>query len=183
VLLVTLPETLARVQQELDLQIALGQALSATKGFAAPEAEQAYARARALCIQVGDTPQLFTTLWCLCRLYHGRGALSTARELGEQLLRLAEHAADPTHRLDAHDTLGYGSFYLSEYAAAWRHMEQGIALTDPETQRTLMLRRGLASGVTCLAVAANALWCLGYPAQAVQRSQGALVLAQELAHP
>jgi predicted ATPase len=32
-------------------------------------------------------------------------------------------------------------------------------------------------------VAAQVLWCLGYPAQAVQRSQEALALAQSLAHP
>jgi predicted ATPase len=37
--------------------------------------------------------------------------------------------------------------------------------------------------VWCLAVASNALWCLGYPAQAAQRSQEALTLAQSLAHP
>ena len=61
-LLATLPETPARAQQELDLQIALGPALIATKGQAAPEVEQTYARTRALCAQVGDTPQLFPTL-------------------------------------------------------------------------------------------------------------------------
>jgi len=44
--------------------------LSATRGMAAPEVEQTYARARALCEQVGETPQLFPTLrglynqWC-----------------------------------------------------------------------------------------------------------------------
>jgi predicted ATPase len=37
--------------------------------------------------------------------------------------------------------------------------------------------------VRCLAVAANALWCLGFPVQAVRRRQEALTLAQELAHP
>jgi predicted ATPase len=37
--------------------------------------------------------------------------------------------------------------------------------------------------VTCLAYAANTLWCLGYPAQALQRSKEALALAQTLAHP
>jgi predicted ATPase len=34
-----------------------------------------------------------------------------------------------------------------------------------------------------LIYAANALWCLGYPTQALQRCQEALALAQELAHP
>src|SRR5262249_43300659 len=82
-LLAMLPEAPARAQQELDLQIALGSALMATKGVTAPEVELTYARARALCAQVGDTPQLFPTLWGLCRFYLGRGALPTARELGE----------------------------------------------------------------------------------------------------
>jgi predicted ATPase len=68
-LLTTLPETSTRAQQELTLQIALGPMLMATKGFAAPEVEQAYARARVLCQQVGETPQLFPTLRGLCRFY------------------------------------------------------------------------------------------------------------------
>ena len=72
--------------------MALGPALMATKGTANPEVEQTYARARALCQHVGDPPQLFQTLWGLCRFYRGQGALLTARELGEQLERLA--AAD-----------------------------------------------------------------------------------------
>ena len=182
-LLATLPETPVRAQQELDLRLALGPALSATKGMAAPEVEQTYARARALCTQVGETPQLFPTLWGLCRFYLGRGALPTARELGEQLDRLAQRAADPTHRLEAHDALGSTLFYLGEYAAAQTHFEQGGALTDPAVQRSQAFRSDTAPGVRCLAVATNALWCLGYPAQAVRRCQEALALAQELAHP
>ena len=182
-LLATLPETPARAQQELDLQLALGPALMATKGYAAPEVEQTYARARALCAQVGETPQLFPTLRGLCRFYLSRGALPTARELGEQLYRLAQRAADPTHRLEAHDALGSTLFYLGEYAAARTHLEQGIALIDPAAQRAQALRHDVAPGVRCLAMAANTLWCLGYPAQAVRRSQEALALAQALAHP
>jgi predicted ATPase len=182
-LLTTLPDTPGRAQQELDLQLALGPALMAIKGFAAPEVEQTYARARALCAQVGDTPQRFPTLGGLCRFYQTRGALPTARELGEQLYRLAQRAAAPTPRLEAHDALGTILFFLGEYAAARMHLEQGIALVDPTAQRALALRLGVAPGVRCLAHAAHALWCLGYPAQAVGRSQEALALAQALSHP
>ena len=64
--------------------------------MAAPEVEQTYARARALCQQVGETPQLFPTLRGLWRFYRNRGALPTARELGEQLCRLAQRAAEPS---------------------------------------------------------------------------------------
>src|SRR4029453_17138974 len=82
-LLATLPETPARAQQELDGQIALGPALMVTRGYAAPEVEQTYARARELCRQVGETPQLFPTLRGLCWFYRAQGVLPTARELGE----------------------------------------------------------------------------------------------------
>ena len=94
-LLAMLPETRARAQQELDLQIALGLVLIDTKGRGAPEVEQTYARARVLCQQVGDTPQLFSTLQGLCGFYRSRGALPTARELGEQLYQLAPARGRP----------------------------------------------------------------------------------------
>jgi predicted ATPase len=182
-LLAPLPETPARAQQELALQIALGPALIATKGTAAPAVEQAYARARVLCAQVEETSQLVPALRGLCWFYTTRGALVAARELGEQLDRLAQHEAAPTSRLEAHDAFGVTLFYLGDYAMARAHLEQGIALIDPATQRALALRHGVAPGVRCLATAANALWCLGYPAQAIQRGQEALALAQTLPHP
>jgi predicted ATPase/DNA-binding winged helix-turn-helix (wHTH) protein len=182
-LLATLPETPARAQQELDLQIALGQAWSATKSHGAPEVEQTYARARALCAQVGETPQIFPALWGLWRFYNARLALLTVREIGEQLVQLAECQADPTHRMAAYAALGQTLLGFGDYAAAWKYFEQGIALIDQTAQWTLVLRHGEAPGVRCLGVAANTLWCLGYPAQALQRSQEALALAQTLAHP
>ena len=182
-LLATLPETPARAQQELDVLIALGPALMVTKGYAAPEVEQTYARARALCQQVGNTPQLFPALRGLCEFYFNHGALSTGRELGEQLYRLAQHEAGPTLLLEACDALGIICFHLGEFATARTYLEQGITLTDPAAQQALVLRHAVAPGVRCLAVAANTLWCLGYPAQAVRRSQEALALAQALAHP
>jgi class 3 adenylate cyclase/predicted ATPase len=183
-LLAMLPETPARAQQELDLQIALGLVLIDTMGRGAPEVEQTYARARALCQQVGDAPQLFSTLQGLCGFYRSRGVLPTARELGEQLYQLAQREADPTHLLEAHGALGGILFYLGDYAAARTYLEQGLTLIDPTAQRALVLRSNVTTGVTwCLVHAALTLWCLGYPAQARQRSQEALALAQEQAPP
>ena len=45
----------------------------AAKGYAAQEVEQSYSRARALCHQIGETPQLFPTLRGLCRFYQAGG--------------------------------------------------------------------------------------------------------------
>ena len=182
-LLATLPDTPARAQQEIDLQLALGPALNATRGRAAPEVEQTYARARVLCEQIGETSQRFLILQGLWQFYVNLGALPTARELGQQLLHLAQREDTLMPHLVAHDTLGTTFFILGEYAAARMHCEQGIALIDPTAERTQALRYGLLPEVRCLAVAALALWCLGYPAQAMRRSQEALALAKTLAHP
>jgi hypothetical protein len=105
-LLATLPDTPERAQQELDLQTTLGPALMFTKGQAAPEVLQAYARARALCQQMGETPQLFQVLRGVWLFYLMRMELRTARELGEQLLTLAQQVGDPALLLEAHSTLG-----------------------------------------------------------------------------
>ena len=107
----------------------------------------------------------------------------TAREVGEQLDQLAQRAADPTHCLQAHEALGLTLFHMGDYATARLHLEQGIALTDPATQRAQALRLGLAPVVTCLVYAANLLWCLGYPSQAIGRSQEALAHPHSLGWP
>src|SRR5262245_61823309 len=85
-LLTTLPDMSERVQAELTLQTNLGPALMATRGYAAPEVAATYHRARELCQQVGDTPELFPVLWGMFLLYQGRAEHETARELAEQCL-------------------------------------------------------------------------------------------------
>jgi predicted ATPase len=77
-----LPDGPERILQELDLRIALGSALMATRGYAGREVEETYLRARELCGQAGETPQLFPVLHGLYRFYHVRGELEPAREAG-----------------------------------------------------------------------------------------------------
>ena len=183
-LLKTLPETPERTQQELDLQLTLGPALMATKGWAASEVGKAYTRARELCQQVGETSQLFPVLWGLWTFYDVRGEFQKSYELGEQLLSLARSVQDPALLLEAHVALGYTLHFLGEFIPAREHLEQGVALYDPQQHRALaVLYGGADPGVYCLSGVALALWNLGYPAQALKRSQEALSLAQELSHP
>jgi predicted ATPase len=180
--LAILPDTPERARQELLVQTTLGPALFATKGFAAPEVLQAYARARVLCQQVGDTLQLFQVLGGLWYFYMGRLELQTAREQGEQLLTLAQQAGNPELLLEAHYALGNTVNYLGEFVAAQAHFAQGIALYDPQRHRAHTFRYGQDSGVMCHAYAAWTLWFLGYSDQALRWSHEALTLAREVAH-
>jgi predicted ATPase/class 3 adenylate cyclase len=183
-LLVTLPESRARSQQELGVQMALGMALKATKGTVAPEVEQTYARARTLCEQVGEPPQLFRVLWGLWSVHRLRGEAQTARTHGEDLLRLARRLHDPDLLLEAHHALWTTLFYSGELAAIRPHLAQGLRLYEPQRHRAhAALYSGHDAGVCCRTMAALSLWCSGYPDQALASMQAALDLAQQLAHP
>ena len=182
-LLTTLPETPDHSQQTLALYIALGAALQMAKGLAAPEVEQAYTQAYALCQQVGETPALVPVLFGLWRFYLVRSQLHTARELGETLLRLAQHADDPALAVIAPYALGATWFWLGALPAARQRCEEAIARYTPAQHRERVFRMGQDPGVACRANVAQTLWLLGYPDQALARIHEALALAHELAHP
>lgn len=182
-LLGTLPDSPARAQQELDVQTALGSILLATKGYGAPEVGQTYDRARMLCQEIGETPQLFQVLWGLGRFYLVRTPLQTCRELGERLLNLAKKQRDPALFLEARNSLGAGLSHLGELSQAQAQLEKGFALYDPQQHRSHALIYGQDPGTVCLSRMTWTLWCLGYPEQALERKRQALALASELDHP
>jgi predicted ATPase len=177
-----LPDTPERAQQELTLQLTLGAALH-TKSYLAPEVESAYRRARELCRQVGETPQLFAALIGLRRFYYIQGKLQPARELDEELFRLAQHAHDSFLLAMAHQAAGATLFALGELVAAREHLEQGMALYDPQRHRSHVLFYGEDPGVLGLSFVSLVLMLLGYPEQAVRKSHEALTLARELSYP
>ncbi|MCZ6874514.1 MAG: hypothetical protein O7G88_13465, partial [bacterium] len=180
--LASLPDAPERWQEELALQITLGPVLIATKGYAAPEVERAYVRAHELCQQVGETPQLFPAIRGLLFFHVMRAEYHTARELGEQLLSLAQRAQDPMLLVEAHRALATVLYWCGEPHAAAAHAERGMAHYDPQQHRSLALRYGLDSGTSCLIYAGLSGWNLGYPDQARRRAAEALTLSQDLSH-
>ena len=184
-LLQTLPATPEHNQHELALHVALGVPLMATKGYAAPEVENVYVRARKLCGQVGDSAELFPTLYGLCMVYLTRAEFKTGHELGEQLLRLAQSRQDSALLVVvvAHYMMGMTLYNIGAPVPARTHLEQASALYDAQQHHSLAFRYGFDPGVACLCETTIALWYLGYPEQALKSSHEALTLAHELSHP
>ena len=137
-LLKTLPDTRERAQQELMLHLTLGMPLQATRGFSSPEVKATYTRARELCQQVGETRQLFPVLFGLRAFHHVRGEFLAARELGEQLLGLAQREQDPALIVEAYWALGNTLFHLGEFGAAQAHLEQSLTLYDAQRHHSHM---------------------------------------------
>src|SRR4030095_730816 len=174
-----------RHQHELDLLTALTVALSVTKGGGVPELEPVLTRAATRGQQVGEPPQWFAALQRLFWFRWIRAEFQAAHTAAEQLLDLAQCQHDPFLLLGAHHVMGCLLCLVGAFAPARTHLEEGIALYDPQGQATPQTARAgkRDEGVICRAMVAWALWVLGYPDQAVQRGQEALTMAHALAHP
>ena len=174
----------ARDREELSLRLALGPALQATRGYATPEVEQNYARARQLADEVGAPVQRFQALWGIWLVASHRASAGTALELGRELLALAERFDDPALLLEGHHALWPVLVWLGSADAARWHLDQGMALYDKARHQShAFVYGGHDPGVCCRKVASWASWILGYPKRGLEESVASLKLARELDHP
>jgi predicted ATPase len=122
------PDSNERVRRELGLQIALGAALISIKGYTAAEVTNVYSRALELCREVGETPELFSVLLGLGAFRIVRAEYQMARELGVQLLRLAQSAQEPGLLVNAHQLLSHSFYFVGEFSSAREHCDAGTAV-------------------------------------------------------
>ena len=174
-----LPDNAQRVQRELSLQLATGFALNAVKGWAIPEVQHAFTRARELCERLGDPAELFPAMLGVWAAYYLRGELRRAYELGGQLLRRAQSTHDAGLVLYAHLALGDASFSMGEWLRAREHLELALSFYD----RKGPILIGHDAGVNCRSYMALVLWALGFPDQALKESDAVIELSQALSHP
>ncbi len=143
----------------------------------------AYRRAHQLCHQVGETAAWVGALNGL-RNYHSiRGEWAEIRAVCEEMLQLAYQQTDPIHQVAAHRSLGNTLVWLGAFADARRHLEQGLTLYDRRQHAGYVQLYGQDLGVACQTNLFMTLWLLGYPDQALARSNEVLALAETLAHP
>jgi tetratricopeptide (TPR) repeat protein len=177
--LAALEPSIDRDRLELQLQASLGFAMTSLAGYASPDVEAAYSRARELCDRLGDTAGRVAALFGIYRYYHVRGRLRTAHEIGLELLALAEQNGDPLQLVVAHNTMGPPLIQLGAYTDAVAHLS-AVSVAYQPTQRP-MLRSvfGTDIGMTALLWRAMALWFLGRIDEAQDTHAAALAMAIE----
>ena len=179
----SLPDTPERAQKELSFLISLGPALMANKGYGAAELERVYTRARELCQDLGNPPNLFPILYRTSVFFFIKSQPDKALEQAEEFLVLAQSEGDHAALLQGHLLLGATLFYIGEFVTARKHLEEGFALYDPEKHRSNAFTYGQEPGVNCLTYLTLVLWFLGYPDQALKVSQETIALSEEASHP
>ena len=170
-----------RAERELDLQMALGPALFATKIYSHPDIGRAYARAWELCRQLGDHSREFTALRGL-QLHHlNLLEMEKAQHFAEEALRVAERLDDAARLVGAHMALGVMLFFQGKLEPALAHFRRGFEMFDPNMQFPDW--PGSHPGVQCQFFPMLISWMLGYPDRSLDELRAAVRSAETLGHP
>ena len=177
-----LPESPGRARAQVELLSLLGQALVATGGWSAADAEEALLAARALARDLADNEPLVSVLLALATLYEVRGEYGRSAAIADECLRIlpgGEHG----RRLESLELLACNLFHQGAFARALEQADQGAELA--ETGRveghysTFPATLGDNAGVACHDWAGLSLWYLGRPDEALARARRALELAED----
>jgi len=176
-----LPDTPSRARRELALLMTLGTPLQATKGYADPEVEQTFSRARELSQELNEAGYVYPAVSGLWSFYVVKGNLQTALELAQ--LGLTQREPSTTALVQAHYSLGLTKFLLGEPALALEHCDRSLALCDPGLNLSNIAAYGRDHRVVAQTPRTCALWLLGYPEKALKAICEAVRLARGVSHP
>jgi class 3 adenylate cyclase/tetratricopeptide (TPR) repeat protein len=182
-----LPDGPERDLLEIDAQVKLGVPLTARFGYAAPEAERAYARARELSNRTGDAAPAYPPIYGLFRTRLLAGDYDDAERIAAQLTDISAAQPDRTAwMVGAARASGSVAFYRG--ADHRRTLELlGTVLDAPDADRAGAFLGDLNDVVdpviTCRSYAAWTQWLLGEAKHARESSDRALLDARRLGHP
>jgi predicted ATPase/class 3 adenylate cyclase len=171
-----------RQRQELEFWSALGAALHAVKGAAAPETGHAYARARELWEQLSFPAEFLQVPYGEARYHMFRGELDLALRLDESLLRLSHQRNDSAGLVLGHFSSGRNLMHAGRFASSRSHLEDVLALYNLISDNSLLHQFGFYPHVNSQGLLGIVLFCLGFPDQALARSSAAIAEARRLAH-
>lgn len=126
-----LPETPARHQVELEMQLLVGNALLATKGHAAPETGEAFAHARTICAKLPGTPLLMNSMhgqWAHALM---RGELRQAERQAQDLLDIGERTGADAWLLAGWRAIGITSYFRGGFGRSVASLQRAIGFFDP----------------------------------------------------
>jgi predicted ATPase len=182
-LLELLPAGAKRDKQELSLQLALAPLYRVTKGWAAPELERVLDRALALCDTIGDDAQRAQTLYGLQSVYVVQAKLEKVQVASDELHTLYQRSLSSGPPPVSDMMLAGARLHLGRITEANEQFMEMIAAYNPDQLLDYQESQGWDFAAQARAWQAHALWCLGYPQQALSRGLEAVKLVQDLDQP
>jgi tetratricopeptide (TPR) repeat protein len=170
-----------RAERELDLQMALGPALFATKVSSDADVGRTYSRAWELCQQLEDHSREVTALRGLERHHTNLLEMQKAQHFAEEAMHVAERLDDAARLVGAQMTLGVVLSFQGKLEPALAHFRQGFELFDPNMRFPDW--PGSHPAVQCQFWPMLISWMLGYPDRSLDELKAAVRSAETLGHP
>ena len=181
-LLHAIPAANDRARVELELQLTLGQASIAARGYTAIETTHAFVRAEQLAEKIGVPEQRCSALYGNFVGYLIGGHLDLAGETVSRLFQLANQGGESSHLCLAYRLLGSYSFFCGDLSTACEQLQKAVALCGAEQQRQLALRFGPNTETAAQIFLAMTEWLMGRPESASRRAETAVANARQLDH-
>src|SRR5271166_3271876 len=151
----------AQRQRLTQLHVAYGNALTAARGFGAPETTEAFARARESGSSDKDAPERLAADYGLWLGSAARGDSPSMRAHAAAFLNDVEASPDSPEASVTHRAAGITCWFAGEYREARDHLERALALFQPGRDDDLAFRFGVDPGTAVMALLAVASWPLG----------------------
>jgi class 3 adenylate cyclase/tetratricopeptide (TPR) repeat protein len=165
---------------ELDMQISLGSAQIAARGYSAAETERAYARARELLPETVDDARTFAVLHGLAMVYWNKAQLRAMRNVADDMLTRAQRQGERVPTLVAHRVMTVVLNTTGRFEEASQHGARAVSLHDREQDHETAHVFGHDQGVGALCHFAIAQTFLGKTAEAKAAAMRAAELARFL---
>jgi tetratricopeptide (TPR) repeat protein len=174
-----IPESAERDESELEVQMLLGPATLAARGFAHPPLEDIFNRALDLCIALNKPVDTIKVTRGLQAFHLGGGRLTLAYELAGQISKRVDSLGDPALRVASAQVVGQMKFFRGEFNEALGELERGIAGFDP-TAHKIANWAGGEPGEQCHLYAAFIKWMNGHPTAAFEHCDRAIEISRAL---
>jgi predicted ATPase len=171
-----------RLENELALTICIGMAQIATQGYAVAGTGETFAKARALCEQLGDPPPLLAVMHGLWTHALMRAEFSSAQQFAQQILARGETKKDPLWRMMGYRFSGVTSHPRGAFGAAIRQLETGLELYDPAKQAVYASLTVDDPRVVMLTYLSWSQMCAGKLGEALRNSHEAVGQARRMNH-
>jgi len=180
-----LPDTQSRAKQELALQLAMGQASYAARGFASREATRAFSRARELCAASADDEGIYPTLFGVWLFEYGAAYYADAGRTAVECLARAARTDSASAHIVGHLIAGITNLHLAELVRARENFMAGIGwyrrVSEMEAAQ-IADKYGVELGAPTYGYASWCLWLLGFPDQAFRLAENAIAIVDRIGH-
>jgi class 3 adenylate cyclase len=182
-LIASVPPSTRRDVEELNLRTLLGAAWMARSGWAAPEVGAALRPALPLIASTGHDQSRLPVLYGLWINVLTQGRIAESLQWVDEMLDAAAVTQDPCLTISAHRAAMTSQYCLGNFVEARRHGDVVASLYDVERHWHLVILLNNDPLTAQGNFAADYLWALGYPDEAVRVSVAKDEHARRRGHP